>query len=699
MLAIDFGTTRTKAAHFDPFRGTVDLLRLGRQTPWMPSLVYLSPDATRLFGDDAADMLESDPQRVVRTLKRQLRNRSVRAGDQRATPSELLTAVLAHVRQVAQRQVPAYADAPPRSVVLTLPAAGQSSGAQVEDLLNQAALMAGFTAVHLLTEPEAAAVAWMRQLPSEPADFVVVVLDCGGGTVDWACLRKREGRLGLLAECPPGGDDNTGGEFLDEALLGVVRDKLTEQAAVEALDHLEGRSNWFYAKVRTVREQFCLSDGAAPAAEQRIVVGGRIAELLPTDLRRVLSQQFNDRVCEQLGPYLDSVRQAMGTADVRVLLVGGSANILGLKEALSTQCRCQTETWADGSFAAAMGAAWAFGPVDEAVDTLRMRQMHWAPGHEGALKAAATGHSQPIRAVAKPQPTPRKPMPSGVVLHMPPLADDDGEQTVAVGLTPAETSRPAPPPPRAAPARQAASARTGQRPVPTAPPPPAPATFQPPATAPAPRAAAAKLPRRESRETLEALADLAEQALNKPKTSRLALGLAVATVAGVATAAWAWHATHRAPAPVAALAAQPAETVRAAPASPWAKAVESADQAPEKTATPAAVSPFADVPEGDTKTGGTVRDLVARQAHAVQACAERNHGADGAPIDTLPVDVLVRQGEVRQVWVRGASGDLLTCVEVALRKTKGLPRQDEARQYLVQFRLLPFASGRRANKR
>jgi molecular chaperone DnaK len=191
-VAIDFGTARTKLAFRPPGGGRPELMRFAEDRPFAPSLFYLPPDdGPALWGDDAEDMLSEDPAGVLVALKRALSRPKVRANARSEAPTALLARLLADLRARAGQQVAHLGGRPPRRAALTAPAL---FGPDEEQLLREAALAAGFEEAEVVSEPEAAARAWLAET-GEAADEVIV-LDCGGGTVDWAWLRGSVAKLG-----------------------------------------------------------------------------------------------------------------------------------------------------------------------------------------------------------------------------------------------------------------------------------------------------------------------------------------------------------------------------------------------------------------------------------------------------------------------------------------------------------------------
>ncbi|MFO1430509.1 MAG: Hsp70 family protein [Candidatus Competibacteraceae bacterium] len=194
-VAIDFGTSRTKLAYLDSRSQKPELMRMGYQDQaFLPSLFYLPRDSESIsWGYDAEEMLEVDPAGIVEVLKRHLHERYVYANRRKVTPLTLLTALFKQLREQTGEEVTAFRGTPPGKAVLAVPAL---YGPMAEKLLREAAYAAGFGEVELLLEPVAAARAWLLETGETEQD--VVVLDCGGGTLDLAYLRCQQGEMRLV---------------------------------------------------------------------------------------------------------------------------------------------------------------------------------------------------------------------------------------------------------------------------------------------------------------------------------------------------------------------------------------------------------------------------------------------------------------------------------------------------------------------
>jgi len=341
-VAIDFGTTRTKLA-YRPEKGRPELMRFEHDRPYAPSLFYLARDTeTILWGEAAEEMLSDDPAGVVDVLKRKLREAQIRVGRRREAPQRLLTYMLSELRRKAGEQVAALEGRAPARAVLTLPAL---YGPVEEKILREAAGEAGFAEVELVAEPVAAARAWLAET-GEAAEEVVV-FDAGGGTLDWAYLRRTDDDFCIVPECPPGGDRLVGGHDIDMELLNLLRDELDDRVAEKELTE---RQVHYLAELRVLKER--LGRGLPP---KPLRVGPHSVTLDELKMRARIEERFVAQACIGLGSYLKQVRAARGAHPVPVLLVGGSSRLEGLQAALEQRLGCTTVRWERSEYATVLG--------------------------------------------------------------------------------------------------------------------------------------------------------------------------------------------------------------------------------------------------------------------------------------------------------------------------------------------------------
>lgn len=383
-IAIDFGTERTKLAYSD--NGRPRVMRLGVDTEYIPTLFYLGKEGdVRLYGDAAAEMLFEDPPGIIDVLKRHLGEQHVHANRHRVKPKELLVLLFGALKQRVERELPVFTGHSVESVVLTMPA---GYGPWDRDFMTQAAMEAGFKQVDIVPEPVAAARFWAASTGGK-AD-TVVILDCGGGTLDWACLQARDGDYVIVPECPPHGDIRLGGHDVDRDILDYV---LTLTDDVGAENEVESRVAYYLAKTRKLKEAYCSHGILRPFR-----IGDTKIQLEPASLDKVIRDRFVEQAIKNFGDYVDSVRQKLNVQMPTILLVGGSSKTKGLEQAIAEQCGCPVAHWDQAEYAIVCGALPNDGmhnnaPIAVSVDVVKHGPKSvgdWLTEQKAAVSALAT---------------------------------------------------------------------------------------------------------------------------------------------------------------------------------------------------------------------------------------------------------------------------------------------------------------------
>jgi molecular chaperone DnaK len=210
VLAVDLGTTRTRAAYTSPGRTEPVMVQIPPyQAAWLPSSVARDPSGAWLLGEDADRLRIGWDDMYVRNAKRLLGQPEPHyLNGHPFSILELVAQPLVHVATLARAQADHVFDR------LALAAPVEFEGIR-RDLLRQAGEMAGFppSGISVTTEAEAAARA---ALGPAPQDGTWLLFDMGGGTLDVALFRTRAGSLQLLDTF---GTDGASGYAVDSAIM------------------------------------------------------------------------------------------------------------------------------------------------------------------------------------------------------------------------------------------------------------------------------------------------------------------------------------------------------------------------------------------------------------------------------------------------------------------------------------------------
>jgi molecular chaperone DnaK len=352
VVGIDLGTTYTAAAIM---RGSVvEICPLGTTSAQVPTVVVHRENGEVLTGEAAERRSASEPTRTAREFKRRLGDPvPIIVGGSpygaEALMAEMLQAIVA---QIAERE-----GKPPATIVLTHPA---NYTEYKRGLLLEAARLAGLQLdrVRLITEPEAAAIAYGHRQKIE-ANEIIAVYDFGGGTFDAAVVRSTDNGFELAGA--PEGMERLGGIDFDQAVLFHVDAVL--DGMVSAAD---GDDPQVRAGQARLREE-CRAAKEALSSD----TDATIAVSLPgvqTDVRLTreeLEQMVRPRIAETVKALERTIASAGLTNDdvSRVLLVGGSSRMPIVGQIVRESIGRPVSTDADPKLAIAIGAAVHAAPT------------------------------------------------------------------------------------------------------------------------------------------------------------------------------------------------------------------------------------------------------------------------------------------------------------------------------------------------
>ncbi|GAB1367266.1 hypothetical protein MASR1M36_21370 [Candidatus Cloacimonadaceae bacterium] len=335
-------------AYIDNNTGKAELFRIGEDDkPYIPSLFYISKEGEIFCGDDALFLGKDDPSGLLdQPLKRSLRDPIIRAGNgQNTTPKILLQTLFIKLREKIGLH-PYFSGGIENMIVLTIPA---QYGPSDELLIRDAAVDAGFNDEHItfLYEPIAAAQAWISE--NNRQTDLLIVLDCGGGTLDWACLKQpKHGLFELVHDLPPGGDNRIGGYDIDEELYKLILTNLPKDEVV----FFRSNRNIILKQIQTVKEKFSKTkqEGILSLSKSRYKVS-------MTDIEEIVKKRFINQVVSSITPYIEKVNSKYENSKPDLLLVGGSSRFQMLYDEFIKQGNCNPVIWERSEYAPVLGAA------------------------------------------------------------------------------------------------------------------------------------------------------------------------------------------------------------------------------------------------------------------------------------------------------------------------------------------------------
>ena len=345
-LGIDFGTTYSKMAWFNPKSKQAEIIKNSEREEQTPSVVYYGKDQT-VVGKFAQDMLE-DPQefeRVVISAKRDIANPAlITLPDDRTVEAvDVATEILRKLKRDAEE---GQFHEEVTHVVITCPATFDSLE---QGKIRDAALRAGFKQVELMKEPVAAALAYAR-MGLKVGKFVLVY-DLGGGTFDLAILaHEGEAYESVLF----GGDPRCGGDDFDDALYNYC-----DQLALQMLQRpisITGRRDLYFLHACQKRKED-LSRLERKMFSSLLTGGGTFRhELDRATFEGLIGARVRSTV-QQTQTLIEQAKEQQYTVDTMVL-VGGSSSIPLIERSLKKQLSLTPYAWQYQNIAVALGAAY-----------------------------------------------------------------------------------------------------------------------------------------------------------------------------------------------------------------------------------------------------------------------------------------------------------------------------------------------------
>jgi len=205
-VGIDLGTTNSVVAVLEGGDPVVIPNAEGSRTT--PSVVAFSKSGEVLVGEVAKRQAITNPDRTLRSVKRQMGTSWKVDIDGKDYKSQEISA---RTLQKLKRDAEAYLGDDVNQAVITVPAYFDDAQRQAT---KEAGQIAGLEVLRIINEPTAAALAY--GLEKDGDDQTILVFDLGGGTFDVSVLEIGDGVFEVKSTS---GDTSLGGDDWDEAVI------------------------------------------------------------------------------------------------------------------------------------------------------------------------------------------------------------------------------------------------------------------------------------------------------------------------------------------------------------------------------------------------------------------------------------------------------------------------------------------------
>jgi molecular chaperone DnaK len=371
IVGIDLGTTNSLVAFMDLTGPRIIPGADGDKL--VPSVVSIAPGGEAVVGNPARDLLLTQPERTVYSVKR-LMGRGLsdvqeelklfpfhvvpgsesviqlQLGDRTFTPPEVSALVLRQLKQNAEEYFGVSVD----KAVITVPAYFNDAQRQAT---KDAGRIAGLEVLRLVNEPTAASLAYGLD---KRENGIIAVYDLGGGTFDISILKLHDGIFEVLAT---NGDTHLGGDDIDHLLLRIALEDVQSEWSEDLSRDNEGIQRLRRAVIQA-KEQLSFVPAAGIELEYR---GKKYQREITRELFDKLITPIVDRT---LGPCRDCIKDAGVTVDQidEVVMVGGSTRIPLVRSAVEHLFRAKPHTELNPDEVVALGAAVQAAILSGAVD-------------------------------------------------------------------------------------------------------------------------------------------------------------------------------------------------------------------------------------------------------------------------------------------------------------------------------------------
>jgi molecular chaperone DnaK len=220
-VGIDLGTTNSVVAVLEAGEPVVVPNAEGSRTT--PSVVGFSKGGEILVGEVAKRQAITNPDRTVRSVKRQMGDRSwsVEIDGKAWTPQEISAQILTKLKRDAE----SYLGDTVTQAVITVPAYFDDAQRQAT---KEAGQIAGLEVLRIINEPTAAALAY--GLDKQESEQTILVFDLGGGTFDVSLLEIGEGVVEVKATH---GDTHLGGDDWDQRVIDWLVERFKNNYSID----------------------------------------------------------------------------------------------------------------------------------------------------------------------------------------------------------------------------------------------------------------------------------------------------------------------------------------------------------------------------------------------------------------------------------------------------------------------------------
>ncbi len=344
-VGIDLGTTNSVVAVLEGGEPTVIANTEGSRTT--PSVVAFAKDGEVLIGEVAKRQAITNPERTIRSVKRDMGSGwNINIDDKSYNSQEISARTLMKLKRDAE----SYLGDTVTEAVITVPA--YFDDAQ-RTATQEAGRVAGLEVLRIINEPTAAALAYGLDKGDE--DQTILVFDLGGGTFDVSVLEIGDGVFEVKSTS---GDTVLGGDDWDERVIQWLIDSFNNDHGVDL-----SKDNMAAQRLKEAAEKAKIELSASQSTQINLpFITATDAGPLHMDysFSRSKFQELTEDLLERCRkPFEQAIKDAnLAKSDIdHVIMVGGSTRMPAVSELVQSMTGKEPNKSVNPDEVVAVGAA------------------------------------------------------------------------------------------------------------------------------------------------------------------------------------------------------------------------------------------------------------------------------------------------------------------------------------------------------
>ena len=344
-VGIDLGTTNSVVAVLEGGEPTVIANTEGSRTT--PSVVAFAKDGEVLVGEVAKRQAITNPERTIRSVKRDMGSGwNINIDDKSYNSQEISARTLMKLKRDAE----SYLGDTVTEAVITVPA--YFDDAQ-RTATQEAGKVAGLEVLRIINEPTAAALAYGLDKGDE--DQTILVFDLGGGTFDVSVLEIGDGVFEVKSTS---GDTELGGDDWDERVIQWLVDSFNNDHGVDL-----SKDNMAAQRLKEAAEKAKIELSASQSTQINLpFITATDAGPLHMDysFSRSKFQELTEDLLERCRkPFEQAIKDAnLSKSEIdHVIMVGGSTRMPAVSELVQSMTGKEPNKSVNPDEVVAVGAA------------------------------------------------------------------------------------------------------------------------------------------------------------------------------------------------------------------------------------------------------------------------------------------------------------------------------------------------------